>query len=352
MARPVLGFLVLLFVNVFGCQTASSVEPGCLEKRAALDIGSGATRVKVAQVDVCRLRIVETLFEAQEKVSYQEDLQRATDATLSATILAEGLRAIQSLKTQAASFSPKAIVATATSAFRRAKNGKEAAAGLGREAGIPIHVLAQDEEGQLGFLGAAQAVEGPLEHVAVWDIGGGSQQVTTRDRAGQYQVFESQLASVSFQEHLVKNVQGKPSAASPNPVSAEDSAAGLDYVREQLAAAPAALKSFLADENTTVIGIGGVHFYSIKGQVGSEEYDHALLTTTLEKRLGLSDAEIGGDFPATDVANLILVRGAFEALGVKKVKAVRVNLADGAMLYPKFWEGEEDRAVPSLRMTN
>lgn len=341
MLHLVFGWLVLLLISVSACRTtpepSQTTAEACVETRAALDVGSGSTKLKVAKVDVCQLRLGEALFEAQEKVSYQDDLQASGEGTLSAEVLANGVAALRKLKNQAEPYRPKAIVAIATSAFRKAKNGADAAAALGRDAGLTIRVISQSEEGQVGFLGAVQKAPRSLDHIAVWDVGGGSQQITTRDTSGQFHVFESQLASVSFKDHLVKTIQRRPAAASPNPISKSDSVAGTRYVREQLAGAPAALKTFLAAKDTQVMGIGGVHFHSVRGQVGSDSYDQKAVGATLTKRLGLTDAQVGGDFPATDVSNLVLIGGTMEVLGIKDVTAVNVNLADGAMLHSEFW---------------
>ena len=85
-----------------------------------------------------------------------------------------------------------------------------------------------------------------------------------------------------------------------------------------------------------VLGIGGVHYYSVRGQTKVEsKYDHSTLESTISSKLAKHDADIGGDYASTDVSNLILVKSYMEALNIKEVEAFRINLADGVLLSGK-----------------
>lgn len=125
---------------------------------------------------------------------------------------------------------------------------------------------------------------------------------------------------------------------SPNPISAKHAKAGTAFIEKQFADVPVEWRTLLQDPQAEVIGIGGVHAYSIKGQVGTSEYDVQTLSDTLDQRLNLTDAKIGGNFASTEVSNLILVKGVMKTLGIQKVRAVKVNLTDGALVYPEFWK--------------
>ncbi len=201
----------LCFIHALGCTTPATPEilpeDSCIERRAAIDIGSGSTRINVAKVDFCQMRLKEILFEKQEKVSYHEALQASADGTLSPQIIAEGAQVVKQLHTEALAFKPKKVIATASAAFREAKNGDMAVEEISREGHLPVKIIDQDLEGRLGFLGAAQQANGPLEHIVVWDIGAGSQQITVRRESGAMDVFKSSLASETFKEHLIKKIQ-------------------------------------------------------------------------------------------------------------------------------------------------
>ncbi len=334
-------FYCLALWITLGCTTTTPssemVEDKCIEKRAAIDIGSGSTRLKVAKVDICKMRLGEILLDKQEKVSYQDALQRSKDQTLSQDVIAQGASVVKRFKLEALTFAPKNIVATATSAFRTAKNGKNAAQEIGRTVDMEVRVIDQDEEGKLGFLGAAQHAGGDLKNVVVWDIGGGSQQISFQKSDGAIDVYKTTLASETFKDYLMKKVQRRAKAISPNPISAKDKEKSLVYIKKYLNDVPPSLKDFLKNPTVEVVGIGGVHYYSVKGQVGNEVYDDKAVLTTLDRRLGLTDEKVGGEFASTDVSNLLLVKGTMDALGIRKVGAAKINLTDGAMLYKEFW---------------
>lgn len=71
-------------------------------------------------------------------------------------------------------------MAYATSAVRDAKNGRDFAARILRECGVPVEILTGDEEAHFAFRGA---VKKGLHYDALIDIGGASMQIVTEDTA-------------------------------------------------------------------------------------------------------------------------------------------------------------------------
>lgn len=68
----------------------------------------------------------------------------------------------------------KDIYATATSAFRNARNGKQLIEKIEKEAGITIKVISGDLEADYIFLGVSAAIDLEQENALIMDIGGGS----------------------------------------------------------------------------------------------------------------------------------------------------------------------------------
>ena len=66
-------------------------------RRAAFDIGSGATKVLVAEVDVANRKIIRELFGQERPVSFKGDSLRSPDGSLSAAVQEEGFQALASL---------------------------------------------------------------------------------------------------------------------------------------------------------------------------------------------------------------------------------------------------------------
>src|SRR5690606_8482321 len=90
----VLGTICAIFAARWMSQT------DCVVRRAAFDVGSGTTRMKIADVNTCKQIIENVIYEQQEKVDYKEDLVKSGDR-FSTDIQAAGLAVIQLLKNKA-----------------------------------------------------------------------------------------------------------------------------------------------------------------------------------------------------------------------------------------------------------
>ena len=97
----------------------------CVENRAAFDIGSGTTKLVVAQVNFCHQKVEKILLERNMPVGYQDDLEKSKSGIFSPKIMKEGMEVLKSLKEMALFFKPKKFRAVATSAFRKAQNGSQ-----------------------------------------------------------------------------------------------------------------------------------------------------------------------------------------------------------------------------------
>ena len=141
-----------------------------VERRASIDLGSGATKLMVADVDVSSGRIVRTIFGEERSVKYSLATKETRDGMLPAKITDVGLQVlhdfrriadellVQSAKEDRACgvecnqpAAPRPIAAIATEVFRKAPNGPEFLARVRAETGIDVHPISQDVEAELGF---------------------------------------------------------------------------------------------------------------------------------------------------------------------------------------------------------
>ena len=70
----------------------------CIKVRAALDIGSGTTKIKVAKVDLCTQKILEIYYKQSKAVTYIDQIR---NEELDGEIQIEGINAVLDLKKQA-----------------------------------------------------------------------------------------------------------------------------------------------------------------------------------------------------------------------------------------------------------
>lgn len=322
--------LVVLFTLSF-----YSLADDCLKTKVAFDIGSGATKMKVAKVDVCVQKIKEILLDTSLPVEYKDDVQNSEDNKFSKAIQEKGIEAIKKLKTMASKYSPVSHGGVATSAFRTAANGEELAAKIENLTGVEVKIIDQDEEARIGFVGATQVANSSIKDIVVWDIGGGSMQITTYGINGKFQIYRGKVASASFKKHIIEEIQGAnpKQILSPNPIEVDElEVAERDARVVSALTVPDEIKQKIK-QGSEIIGIGGVHYHSVKGQTKVKDFYTGLdIERALESGLGKDDKQIGGNYASSEISNLILVKGFMEGLGVDKVYPAKINLADGVLL--------------------
>lgn len=343
-------YTLSLFI-IAGCsstQTTSKTSPlkekvNCEVVRAAIDIGSGATRLKVAKVDRCKLKVLAVLLEREERVDYKEDLLKNRSNSFSEQIMSEGLQVLKSLKNEADKLSPGEYVSVASDAFREAKNGQKFIERINVELWINARIISQNEEALLGFYGSADSIGASPENTIIWDIGGSSQQIIKYNGKDRFSVYEGKLGAVTFKDYILKRIK-RQNTKSPNPINSYQAKLAIEHAKSiALKTVKKDIKDFLSNSsNVKVIGIGGVHYYSLRKQIDptgeKDTYTVGDVEKTLNSKIGKTDADLGNPkYVDTDVSNLALVFGFMKALNIYEVKTAKVNMTDGLLLNHKYW---------------
>ncbi|MEC5319408.1 phosphatase [Brenneria populi subsp. brevivirga] len=336
MKKRLIGIVGLVLLT----STFSAAADNCIETRAGIDMGSGSTKIQVAQVDICRQVLGKVLYEDQRPIAFNADLSKSTDNQLSAAIRQQGAAALNELVTKARTFHPQRISGVATAVFRSAANGQQAIDDFNQRADIQLKIISQQQEAELGFLSAKAALHDETlgnNDLLVWDIGGGSMQMTAlRQQNGQTvaDTYQGKLASVTLKNFITDVLQNKDHQAdsTPNPIgSLRDTV--LRYVSFY---ARTHVSPQIKDDVKTrrVIGIGGVHGFSIKAQIkpADNTYTLAALERVSKEQVWKGDAELVGDYRDTDVSNLLLVEGFMRALDIPQVTIVKANLIQGILI--------------------
>lgn len=319
------------------CQSTPKCGP---EMRGAFDIGSGATKVKVVEINTCENEVLRHVYESDEKVDYRDDLDKSENQNFSTAIQKQGTEKLLLLKTKAEQAGAQKFTGIATAAFRKAKNGTEFAKQLSKTADFPISIVSQDREALLG----AQAAKTKLKltsNILVWDIGGGSQQMTSLDANAESSIYYGDLASVNFKNLVIEKIQNRNinKVFSPNPMTKSQVQQALKVVEEiAKASVPEPIQELLKNNpDLPVIGIGGVLTKSLPRQLKAQTITGAMLDQAIERRRKLNDKQINDPYAATEITNLILVKGYMQALGIKSFQAMNVGLADGLWFEPGIW---------------
>ena len=311
----------------------------CLQNRAAFDIGSSNTKMVVATVDTCLQNMKQILEEKSIAVGYKDDLDNS-QGRFSEEIQRKGLEALQQLKKIAQKYNPSQYMGVATSAFRKSKNGVMLANRINEKLGIRIQIISQRTEAILGFLAAYPQTGLDKKEILVWDIGGGSMQITMARDDDTFEVYEGKLASVSMKNMIICAIQGKSykEINSPNPMGEAVATKAVNMAQYYAAIhVQKAIKE--RAKNLKVLGIGECHYYCVRKQCVKEGKTYTIsdVEKSLTTKSKLTDSEIGGKYAATDVSNLALVLGFMKELNIEKIKTLKANMAHGILIYPKYW---------------
>ncbi len=197
---------------------------------AAIDIGSNTTRILVAEPKDGQLAKV------MEQRAYTR-IGKAKDhkGRISKEKIAEVAEVVETQVKLAREVGAESFRAVATAAIRDAKNGKNAAEAIAEQAGIPVEIVSEHEEGRLAFIGATKALGHPAEgRVAVVDVGGGSTEITIGTISGGVEEVTSwPIGSGLLADELIES--DPPSASEIRKVRdrIEDVFAGVEIERPE-----------------------------------------------------------------------------------------------------------------------
>lgn len=325
---------ILFIISIFAQGSAD------IERRAAIDIGSGGTKVAIADVDTETNQIVQIVLDTSFSVPYQASLDKSEDGTFDAETKALGLKTFKEIRELADQYQVQKIAAIATSAFRKANNSKRFVSEIGKQTGIHIQIIPQREEGEIAFFSALASGEFNSEEVVVWDIGTGSLQMTTANSSEGLTVYMGeQMGSVAFKNYIVSAVQENDleDIISPNPMSEDDLKTADSYARAFARKAYPIIKQKIQAQGT-VIGIGRLFYHSIR-PVASEGdvITRNGLRRFIEKSLNKTDEELSNPFAYVDVSNCILTLAIMKALHIQEILPIETTSTRGLLVSSIYW---------------
>lgn len=310
--------------------------------RAAIDIGSGGPKLRVAKVDLARSKIVEILHAQHYPVIFQESLTQSEDRILSLEIMQQGLIAIQQAIALAKSYGANEIVLIGASVFRNAVNGEFFANFIHSETSHQVHILDQDSEAKLAFQATLARTNIDAENLIVWDIGGGSTQLICRETEDAYMIDKSIEGSGHFRDWVIEVIQHQNSkeCRSPNPLSAGHANLAEAYAYLLSSKVDQVFRSRMLNPSIEVVGVGSVFGRGFSRLMdGKSPVTIEDLTAAVNRLIDKTDADLGGgDFACVEVSNVLLALGLMKGFGVAQIYLLDINNADGALVYPPFWE--------------
>ncbi len=314
-----------------------------LERRAAVDVGSGGTKVTIADVDLETNRISRIVEDLSFPVPYQNSLDKSTDGKFDSKTRALGIQTFKKIQEIANQHQVDKITAIATSAFRKANNSKKFVSEIKKQTGLCVQIISQREEGELAFYSALATGDLNPDEVIVWDIGTGSLQMTTASSDEGLTVYMGEeMGSVAFKNYIVNELQDHDieDTISPNPMSGEDLKAADSYARAFARKAYPVFKQKI-QAGLPVVGIGRLFYHSIRPIACEGGFiTRKGLRTFIVESLDKTDEELNNPFAHVDVSNCILTLAIMKALHIQKILPVDTTTTKGLLVLPcPFGEG-------------
>jgi exopolyphosphatase / guanosine-5'-triphosphate,3'-diphosphate pyrophosphatase len=298
---------------------------------AALDLGTNNCRLLIATPEGENLRIVDAFSRI---VRLGEGL--SASGVLSDAAMA---RTIDALKVCAGKISRRGgaeMRCITTQACRMADNGTVFLERIRDETGLEFEIISTEEEARLAAAGCADLIDDGAEAALIFDIGGGSTEISWMRPTGQTNGFDcAAWASMPFGVvNLAEKWGGRE-------LDLERYEAIVDSVRNEIAACgdPAGLKAHFNNGNAHVLGTSGT-VTSIAGvSLGLKKYrrdrvDGLWLEVdqarrTIEKLRTMSfDARVRQPCIGADRADLVVCGCAILEALIREWPTTRIRVAD------------------------
>jgi hypothetical protein len=347
-------------------------------------MGSGTTKVVVAKIKMCPGKPIEilkpTLYEktlgfSLESLLVPKDKDMAFGYVGLRKYVEEFEALLVDMKSKLKSDQVDDWACGATAAVRTAVNRNEFLKDVMNQTGVLCQVVEQDHEGRLVYEGVVSDPQRKCRganRLMVWDIGGGSGQLTYRpDTRQELLVGRYKFGAEFFRDELRKNfpppsytcaqVTTEERKKTPNPI-------GQKNLKEAIRSA--AIKGDSAwpgvdkpdYKSFCFVGVGGVHNYAIQATLAEEKifsalqksdhpdcssiksiaspptesYSYKQLSCLAHYLADKTDCELKSifpkenrDFSSTNVSNMVLVLGLMQYMGLtgdEKIYTQRINL--------------------------
>ena len=167
---------------------------------AAIDIGSNSCRLKIASVQMHRLK---TLHEDREVVRLGESVFQV--GSISPEAMAATIRALRRFHKAVQLHVVDKVRVVATSAMRDARNASAFTEWVKSETGWNVEVISGLEEGRLIHLGVVTHEAGARGRCLLIDLGGGSCEVTLSDAGLVKSMVSLPLGAVRLQQEFLRS---------------------------------------------------------------------------------------------------------------------------------------------------
>lgn len=330
----------------------------CLEVRYGFDFGSGAIKSKAAIYDTCQGKIHKIFGQFEKPVKFIECLKAADEGQLviGEQCIVRALIEFHNFEREYnISCNKDKCAGVATAWARKAQNVDEIFKDLAA-VGITLKVLSQEEEGEFGFKTVIQSEKAEKydpNKIVVWDIGGGSFQLSTYDDEGKIHVYRGPQGVESFEREL-RRVFDLPKTA-PNPFFSGDMLTkAFEYAYKNYGEAVLSdpvIARKLRDPEVKVFAIGGPMTRGLKDEMDVPEFATQLdleATALLFSNRSVEDVfwnsfpKLPSHYVPSAQVSVILIHGIMRGAGIKEMQIIDAALGDYVLNDVALWKKQAE----------
>ena len=311
------------------------------------DIGSAGTKYTTYSLDSEKGTYI-TLFDDYVPVHYALDLENSQDNRFSEAVIVKGIQAIETIKAyMEAKYGHNGAIeyyGVATASWRKAFNGDDLRDRVYNKTGVPIRIISQKEEAELGYEGIATHVK--QDNVVVWDIGGGSMQIVTKGDQNSFITAESSLATQNFTYKVREEIKRTSRHHSPHPMTMREIDQAITLAKLNLGFEPndeSRIKEVIATDGGIVYGISPIHertaartLEALNGRActafSQEELKQAIMQLAGKGDEAMSRYSAdrpNPEFVKSHLTDLILIYATMEKMGIETVIVSSISIIDG-----------------------
>jgi exopolyphosphatase/guanosine-5'-triphosphate,3'-diphosphate pyrophosphatase len=267
---------------------------------AAVDIGANSVRLKIAELTRRKLKVV---HEDREVTRLGESVFRSN--TLAPDAMAQTVKVLTRFYRAAQKFGAEQVRVVSTSPLRDSKNARAFIEWVKSAVGWKVEVISGLEEGRLIHLGVLSNLRIENKDVLMFDLGGGSCEVTVSEHGHIREMFSLPLGAVRLtQEFLLHDP--------PRPRELDRM---REFIAEQVNRIAPAVRRHRLDLTIATSGTAAALAGAARALEGRSKYAHTIsrpTTTRLARELAARSASERSHFPGVGPRRAeIIVAGAF-----------------------------------------
>src|SRR5690348_1321149 len=267
---------------------------------AAVDIGANSVRLKVAELTRRKFRVI---HEDREVTRLGESVFR--NNTLAPDAMAHTVKVLTRFYRAAQRFRVEQVRVVSTSPLRDSKNSRAFIEWVKSAVGWKIEIISGLEEGRLIHLGVLSNSRIENRDVILFDLGGGSCEVTISEHGHIREMFSLPLGAVRLTQEFLLH----------DPAKSKEIARLREYIAEQVNRIAPAIRHYRVNLAIATSGTAAALAGAARALQGRSKHSHTVsrkVTTNLAHELAGKSIQERAQFPGIGPRRSeIIVAGAF-----------------------------------------